>query len=431
MFTGVNRDLDSWTSAVLHHEAYVGALEFRHQFLEPPLPALRLARPLARGRQRRRDRGDAARSGASLPASRRAARLRFDAHLARRRRRGDQVRQDRRDAHACSRPATCGARRDSRSTTSATCSRPTSRAGTTGSGSSSISRTAVYQRLRWNINWWQYWSAAGLADRARREHQHAHAVQQPLVAARRRDARAARHHLVRSLRARRPGGAAGSVPLAVDPIQGDDRHKHHPVAAMSTDFESSCGRNNSLSSTRKCTLNASTRFSATVGCQRTATNSDRQSVVSAVARRGRGARLHLRAPRPADAVAHGEPGLHLHADAVGPVAPAAVREPRDLLQLAGAGQPGRGRLRRPLPAVRRHQRHQSSSAASTRSSSIRTSWCAGSTGPGRRCSWCGPRGATDFQPVAGPNGLSGDFRNLFELRADNTFLVKFSYWFNR
>ena len=41
------------------------------------------------------------------------------------------------------------------------------------------------------------------------------------------------------------------------------------------------------------------------------------------------------------------------------------------------------------------------------------------------------QGRNDFQPVAGPTGLNGDFRNLFDLRADNTFLVKFSYWFNR
>ncbi|MGH7734184.1 MAG: DUF5916 domain-containing protein, partial [Gemmatimonadales bacterium] len=41
------------------------------------------------------------------------------------------------------------------------------------------------------------------------------------------------------------------------------------------------------------------------------------------------------------------------------------------------------------------------------------------------------QGRGDFQPVAGPNGVSGDLRHLWDLHADNTFLVKVSYWFDR
>ena len=33
MFTGVNRNLDQWTESALHRSAYVGALDFRHRFL--------------------------------------------------------------------------------------------------------------------------------------------------------------------------------------------------------------------------------------------------------------------------------------------------------------------------------------------------------------------------------------------------------------
>ncbi len=40
------------------------------------------------------------------------------------------------------------------------------------------------------------------------------------------------------------------------------------------------------------------------------------------------------------------------------------------------------------------------------------------------------QGRDGFTPFAGPNGMSGDFRDLFHLHPDNTFLVKVSYWLN-
>ena len=40
------------------------------------------------------------------------------------------------------------------------------------------------------------------------------------------------------------------------------------------------------------------------------------------------------------------------------------------------------------------------------------------------------QGRDDFQPAVGPRSLSGDFRDLFDLHPNNTFLVKASYWFN-
>ena len=89
MFTGVNRDLDSWTSPVLHHEAYVGALEFRHQFLGRQYQLSGSARLVASGWKCRGHCADAARSRAPLSASGRAAGLRLDPHVAERRCGGD------------------------------------------------------------------------------------------------------------------------------------------------------------------------------------------------------------------------------------------------------------------------------------------------------------------------------------------------------
>ena len=40
------------------------------------------------------------------------------------------------------------------------------------------------------------------------------------------------------------------------------------------------------------------------------------------------------------------------------------------------------------------------------------------------------QGRGDYQSLAGPDGLRGDFSNLFQLHPNNTFLVKASYWLN-
>ena len=61
-----------------------------------------------------------------------------------------------------SRPPTSGARRGSRSTTSASCGRPTSRCGPPGPISPSAIPTAIFRELRWNFNNWQHWSLDGL-----------------------------------------------------------------------------------------------------------------------------------------------------------------------------------------------------------------------------------------------------------------------------
>ena len=41
------------------------------------------------------------------------------------------------------------------------------------------------------------------------------------------------------------------------------------------------------------------------------------------------------------------------------------------------------------------------------------------------------QGRNDFQTAVGPGGVGNDLRNIFDLRPDNTFLVKVSYWLSR
>ncbi len=40
------------------------------------------------------------------------------------------------------------------------------------------------------------------------------------------------------------------------------------------------------------------------------------------------------------------------------------------------------------------------------------------------------QGRVDYAPLEGPRSLGGDFRDMFRLHPNNTFLVKASYWFN-
>jgi len=40
------------------------------------------------------------------------------------------------------------------------------------------------------------------------------------------------------------------------------------------------------------------------------------------------------------------------------------------------------------------------------------------------------QGRADYTPIEGPRSLAGNFRDMFDLHPNNTFLVKASYWIN-
>ncbi len=66
--------------------------------------------------------------------------------------------------------------------------------------------------------------------------------------------------------------------------------------------------------------------------------------------------------------------------------------------------------------------------ASTSSRSTRTWCCGGSTGPARRCSSSGSRGATTSRTPRATGRLAGMLQDILQLQPKNTFLVKASYW---
>ena len=124
------------------------------------------------------------------------------------------------------------------------------------------------------------------------------------------------------------------------------------------------------------------------------------------------------------------PGLHLHPTTslqvyASPfVSKGTYSDVREIADAAGGG------VRGPLPPVCRSRPWPAIRAGSTSSSSART-WCsAGSTGRARRCSWSGVRGGRD-PPIEGSADVPGRSGRPVPRRANDTFLVKVSYWLTR
>ena len=84
----------------------------------------------------------------------------------------------------------------------------------------------IFQQLRWNFNNWEYWTSAGLpTERAFNTNVHIQFTNRWWLRTGR-HRRPDRHDLLRPLRARRAGRAAGPVPVAVD----HDRGRRPPAA---------------------------------------------------------------------------------------------------------------------------------------------------------------------------------------------------------
>ena len=83
-----------------------------------------------------------------------------------------------------------------------------------------------------------------------------------------------------------------------------------------------------------------------------------------------------------------------------------------------------------VPAI--HAAGESETRVQVHAAPHATPWCAGSIVPARRCSWCGRTGGRtrpNDEPPA--QSWTRDYRDLFALHPDNTFLIKMAYWLNR
>ena len=329
-----------------------------------------------------------------------------------------------------SRPPTSGARPASRSTTSASCARPTSRSGPAGptwpstsptrsssssAGTSTTGNTGPARGCRPSgpstptstssspTAGGSTWAAPSASSAP------------PIATA----ARAAGRPCDRT-RTSRPGSRSRATTGG-----------RWCRSCRSTTVAADQGRSESDRVTPELDLKVSSRFttSLSAGLQ---PQPERPAVLRHVHRPGRRRPLHLRPPRPEDA--QRSPG--------GWATPSrprrrsrCTRRPfvsKGTLQRRARGRRGPGG-RRTTPATgptvtpRRARRP----AASTSSSSART-WCSGgSIGRDRRCFWCGARGGKDRILIEGAQSFRGDLGDLFARRADDTFLVKVSYWLTR
>lgn len=282
---------------------------------------------------------------------------------------------------------------------------------------------AFYQRLWWNLNWWQYWSAAGLpTERAFNINAHTQLNNRWWI------------NLGGTIgqlgttwcdRCARGGPAVRQDPYFAPwmNISGDDRRRIIPGLSVNY-VRTSGGRTHNLSLSPELTINASTRFTATLSASWSA-NVDNEQYYGTDTTGG----LHYQ-------FAHlDQQTLSFTADLGYTVTPELsvqwYLQPfvsrgtfSDVRTLADPGAAAYDARYRPDTMVTNPGGIDSKQFNSN--FVVRWEYRPGST---LFLVWTQGRG--DFQPVAGPDGLGGDLRGVWDLHANNTFLLKVSYWFNR
>ena len=428
MFTGVNRDLDSWSSPYLNHNAYVGAFEFRHQFLNRQYQ-------LTGSVDLSRVEGSAAAITATQM---------DDVHLYQRPdgplhvdSTATSLAGDAEEIHF----GKIGGERLHFETSYLRRSpgfeindlgflrQADQQSWNNWVGFSYNRPTAIYQRMWWNLNWWQYWSAAGLAtERAFNANIHSQLNNRWWI------------HTGGTLgqlgttwcdRCARGGPAVRQDPYFSPwlSIQGDDRHRIIP--GFNTNyFRGDAGKNSDLDLNPNVTINASTRFSATIGADYNINTADNQyfnTYTDTATHASHYTFAHLDQKTislTANLAYTVTPNLSVQWYLQPFVSRGTYSNIRELANPGAANYDARYQ-----PYADTSVTNNPGGVDSKQFNSnfvVRWEYRPGST---LFVVWTQARG--DFQPVAGPDGLGGDFHDLFNLHADNTFLVKFSYWFNR
>lgn len=285
----------------------------------------------------------------------------------------------------------------------------------------------ITRSIRWNFNWWQWWTAAGLPTER--------AANTNIILT------FANHWFVHT------GGTVGQIgqtwcdrcarggpAVRQDPyvapwatIQGDDRHKIIPTLSVN-EFESSRGRNSSLELTPGITLNASPRISATVGVDWSRAHTDNQWYGNFVV----GTADHY-------TFAHLEQQtLSLTADLGYTFTPTLTVQWHlqpfvsrgtytNLRELANPGASAYDDRYQPY-ADTSITNHLGGFDSKQFNSNFVVRW---EYRPGSTIFLVWTQGRNGNDPLAGPAGLHGDLRDLFQLAPDNTFLLKVSYWLDR
>jgi hypothetical protein len=287
---------------------------------------------------------------------------------------------------------------------------------------------AVFQRLWWNLNWWQYWTAAGLpTERAFNANVHTQLTSRWWVHT---GATIGQIGTTWCDRCARGGPAVRQDPY-LSPwitIQGDDRHRLIPTINING-FVGDAGRNSSWNINPQLQVNVSTRFAANVGAVLSPNTADNQYFAT---RTDAGRATHY-------LFAHLDQQTVAFTATLGYTVTPALSiqwylQPfvsrgsySNIRELANPGATSYDARYRPY-ADTSVTNHPGGVDSKQFNSNLVMRW---EYRPGSTLFVVWTQGRNDFQAVAGPNGVGGDFRNLFQLPPDNTFLVKFSYWLNR
>ena len=426
MLTGVNRSLDAWSSPSLRREAYSGALEFRHQFLgrhyevsgsvdfsrvagsaaviaatqrDPVHLYQRPDGPLTFDSTRTSLGGDAEEVHFGKISG---AHLKFETSYLRRSP-GFEIND-------------IGYLRQA-----------DQQSWNTWAGLSFNNPTAAYRSLRVNGNWWQYWSAGGLAtERAANTNIHAQLNNYWWLHTGGTVGQLGTTWCDRCAR----GGPAVRQDPYISPwlfLQGDDRHRIIPSLSINY-FESSKGRNSSINFGPQMTLNASTRLTASLGASYAKDISDNQWYGSYVTASGQHYTfVHLdqqTVSLTADLGYTVSPALSVQWHLQPFVSRGTYSNIRELANPAADAFDARYKAYADTAVAN----HLAGFDAKQFNSNLVVRW---EYRQGSTLFLVWTQGRNGFASAAGPDGLRGDLRELFNLRADNTFLVKFSYWLTR
>jgi hypothetical protein len=427
MFTGVNRALDAWSTPVLHREAYTGALQFRHQFLGR---RFELSGSL--------DLTHVAGSAAAIAATqldpvhlyqRPDGAVTFDSTRTSLDGDAEEVHFGKISGEHLMFETSYLRRSPGFEINDIGYLRQADQQSWNNWIGLSFNRpTALYRSLRWNMNWWQYWSAAGLpTEAALNTNLHLQFRNHIFLNAGGTIGQLGNTWCDRCAR----GGPAVRQDAYISPwisIQGDDRHRVIPSLSANY-FESSGGRNSSLDIAPQLTLNVSTRLTASIGADVNTNVSDNQWYGAYAGATG-GTHYtfaHLDQKTlslTADLGYTFTPALSLQWHLQPFVSQGSFTNIRELANPAASNYDARYQPYADTAVTH----HLGGVDAKQFNSNVVMRW---EYRPGSTLFVVWTQGRNDFQPLAGPEGIRGDLRDLFRLRADNTFLVKFSYWLTR
>jgi hypothetical protein len=421
MLTGVNRDLDQWTDSVLRRSAYVGALDFRHRFLSSHY---QISGSLDVSRVAGTDSAIAAtqrdpvhfyqRPGAGVSYDPTRTSLTGDAEELRFGKVGGGI----------TRFETSYQRRSQGFEVNdlGFLRQADQQSWNTWFGVQAQHPAAVYQVAWWNFNWWQYWTAAGTpVERAANTNGHVQLNN--------------RWWVMGGVTAGQLGTtfcdrncSRGGPAVRVDPylsvwgeVDGDARPALVPYAWFNY-WRGDGGRSESFTGNTQVTLRVASRFSTSLTLSATHNVNDVQwlaNVTNNDTTHYTFAHLNQRQVSLTGRVDYTlSTVLTLQLYAQPFVSKGTYSNVRELADPNAVAFDNRYKPYAAAPGGFNFKEFNSTAV-------LRWEYRPGST---LFVVWT--QGRQGFLPAIGPRSLPGDFRDMFDLHPNNTFLVKASYWIN-